>query len=362
MFKYNHYVPILKGKSGELDALANLSKEFKRKFTPLIDIPPISFVNSDDVKTLDRFTKKMITSWGNKHPFFVDLSIKSSRKNSNDTHPITYMFRYINSKMYPFSPIPTTGIIRDDTYNEAIKEIIQNYSSDVCIRLFDDDMINVDELADELKDLLTKLDTVAQKAHLLLDFRAITEKNMFDVAVTTNNIIGRLSGIEKWKTLILAASSIPEIVGKKNKIVRIPRIEFSLWKHIISKSKNNARIPSYGDYGITHPNHRVLDMKSMNISPKIRYTLEEDWLIVKGQKPQPALNRASQYQNLSKKLINMDEFMYKSFSEGDKYIANYASGEIISGDLTKWVEIDTTQHITLVSNQIANFVVSSSYF
>lgn len=96
----------------------------------------------------------------------------------------------------------------------------------------------------------------------------------------------------------------------------------------------------------------------VSISPKIRYTIDKEWLILKGQKPNPSLNRARQYQDLSNKLINMDEFMKGSFSKGDKRVVNYAAGEIISGDLTKWVEIDTIHHITLVSNQIASSVVS----
>ena len=277
---------------------------------------------------------------------------------SNANHPITYMFRYIKSKMYPFIPIPTTGIIRDDAYNEAIKEIIQKNNSDVCFRLFDDDMINVDELADELNDLLIKLNTTAPKTHLLLDLRAITEENMFDAAMTTNNIINKLSGIEKWKTLTLAASSIPEIVGERNKAVRIPRVEFSLWKHIVAKAKTIARVPSFGDYGIAHPNHIELDFQKMSPpSPKIRYTLDDEWLVLKGQSPK-TIPYKTQYRDLSRKLVELPEFMEGSFSKGDKDIENYASEKITSGKLTKWVEIDTIHHVMLVTNQIANFVVS----
>jgi len=356
-FQYNHYVPILKGKAGEFGALANISKEIKQNITPLIDIPPISFSKKEDVKRLDKITNDMITSWGVGSPFFIDiLAIKTAKQESSGSHPLTYIFQHIKSKLYPFSPIPTTGLIRDDDYNEAVAEIISINNSEICIRLFDDDMLNIEELNDDLNDLLIKLATTSSRAHLLLDFRGIFGKNMHDVAKTSTSVINNLSGITKWKTLTLAASGLPQVLGKKNEIVRIPRVEFFLWKQIICDAKKMARVPSYGDYGIVHPNHIELASQRITPSPKIRYTLDEEWLVLKGHSPKKSPNKV-QYLDLSKQLIGLAEFKGSPFSKGDKDIKDYASGQIRSGSLTKWIEIDTIHHVTLVSNQIANTVV-----
>lgn len=40
-FDHTHYVPILKGKQGELNALQDTNPKLLTKFTPLIEIPPI---------------------------------------------------------------------------------------------------------------------------------------------------------------------------------------------------------------------------------------------------------------------------------------------------------------------------------
>src|SRR5450755_3223627 len=40
-FDYLHYVPILKGKQGELNAIQHTEPKNRKRFTPLIEVPPI---------------------------------------------------------------------------------------------------------------------------------------------------------------------------------------------------------------------------------------------------------------------------------------------------------------------------------
>jgi len=40
-FDHSHYVPILKGKQGELNALQSTDPKLLTKVTPLVEIPPI---------------------------------------------------------------------------------------------------------------------------------------------------------------------------------------------------------------------------------------------------------------------------------------------------------------------------------
>ena len=43
MFTQRHYVPVLKWKQGEYQALYRLSNAVKDNLTPLLEIPPIGF-------------------------------------------------------------------------------------------------------------------------------------------------------------------------------------------------------------------------------------------------------------------------------------------------------------------------------
>src|SRR5947207_11870660 len=78
MFDHTHYVPILKGKEGEYQALSELTPTIKSKLTPLIEpIPiPYDFANEIPAKTVDEhlenFVSKIVLNWG-LDPIFFDL-------------------------------------------------------------------------------------------------------------------------------------------------------------------------------------------------------------------------------------------------------------------------------------------------
>ena len=77
-FRYDHYVPILKGKLGEFKALRELETRIKDKITPLIEAPPIplNYDTGDPSKTVDEHLDKFIPNikayWGSENPAFVD--------------------------------------------------------------------------------------------------------------------------------------------------------------------------------------------------------------------------------------------------------------------------------------------------
>jgi hypothetical protein len=169
-------------------------------------------------------------------------------------------------------------------------------------------------------------------------------------------LINRLPNISKWQTLTLAASGYPQDLSdmKRHSVFKIIRTEFALWRLVIAASKQLQRIPSFGDYGIVHPSPPELDPRTMNASAKIRYTLDEDWLILKGASLKKHPKKFDQYHDLSKNLMEMPEFMGAPFSEGDEYIEKCASFSVGSGSLTTWVWVDMTHHLTFVSQQIAN--------
>ncbi len=69
MFDDSHYVPILKWKRGEYQALLRLSEKAKDALTPLIEIPPVGwdFENSKLAKSIDehleRFGQRLHQKW-----------------------------------------------------------------------------------------------------------------------------------------------------------------------------------------------------------------------------------------------------------------------------------------------------------
>jgi hypothetical protein len=355
MFGYNHYVPILKAKDGEFGALSELPEEIKSRITPLIDI-----FNSDSKipleKRLIKIANKIERSWGNERPIFVDLfGIDLKERVLGGDHPLTFIFdllRKLNVKA-----IPLIGFDRDEAYVEAIQKTVKADNKGICIRLLTDDMEDTYELADNIESLLSDLDISYEDAHLMLDFRELKIDKIRVATGTAINVIGKIPHINNWSTLTVAASGFPGSLREIDTLSsgKLPRTDYLLWKLLIKRRKEIERLPSFGDYGIQHPDLLELDWKVIPLVPNIRYTLPDEWLIIRG-----GSNKKygwHQSHQLSKELVNMAEYYGETFCWGDNYISLCSDESVGPGNMTTWRKIGTNHHITLVSSQIANTVV-----
>ena len=138
-FDYLHYVPCLRWKQGEYQAVLRLHASTKKRFTPLIEIPEIGwdFENETKAKTIDEhlapFAKRVHDKWG-KLPCFVDLRlINPSVRLKNGIHPIKYVFDDLRKK--GCFAIPVNGIDRGKAYQQAIKSILTKDKAGVCLRV-----------------------------------------------------------------------------------------------------------------------------------------------------------------------------------------------------------------------------------
>jgi hypothetical protein len=74
MKDYHHYVPLLRLKASELDALRGLKPETKARITPLIEVLP----NNDEKKTFSKYIQARLTKLTDTCkdlPFYVDLAL-----------------------------------------------------------------------------------------------------------------------------------------------------------------------------------------------------------------------------------------------------------------------------------------------
>lgn len=356
MFDHRHYVPLLKGKAGEFGALAELSSDTKAKITPFIDVPPVT----EDWRTkkpskplgvhLTDIAKKTKVAWGVERPLFVDLFwIDLKERTENGAHPLGAMFDRLRKTNV--LGIPSTGFDRDEDYNDEAKSIIDTDRRGVCIRLLDDDMEDLASLEEQLNELRGALGVGRKSVHLLMDFREVGSGDVDRCAQVGIEVINSLSNIGDYRTVTLAASGFPGSLAKveATSTMKLPRTELSLWKKV-SAGKGLTRIPTFGDYGIAHPELLEADWRKFKLSGSIRYTLEKDWLIVKGGSIEKY--GFKQFHKLAHHLANRDEFYGAEFSWGDEYISKCAVKKTTSGNLTTWRKIGTSHHITVVGEQI----------
>jgi len=333
----------------------------KQKFTPLIQVSEFGydFEKKKEPKTIDKhiepFAKRVHDKWG-KLPCFVDLKlINPSVRLGNGVHPIKYVFDDLRKK--GCFAIPVTGTDRDKAYQQAIKSILTKDKSSVCLR------VSIEEAAKssftkDVNSLLSALNVKVDNCDLIVDLGAPNFEPLDGFSRVIQAIIKKIPYMTKWQTFSLIGTSFPNSMGGiKIGVTTIPRYEWQIYKILIDRlTKAKLRLPTFGDYAISHPDiPDDLDWRVVKPPVKIRYTIDDRWYIVKGKNYRDY--GYGQYQKLSERILNSAYYNGPTFSWGDEYIQHCANGGK-TGNLTMWVGVDTNHHIVKVTQDIASFYAS----
>ncbi len=121
-----------------------------------------------------------------------------------------------------------------------------------------------------------------------------------------------------------------------------------------SQRHSIGRLPTFGDYGITHPDQveNSAEPKFMRPTPHLRYATDNDWLIVKtrtidsgGIDALPELFRA---------LAQRPEYQCVGTSTADRWVDQVSKGSIPPGNTTTWRQHGTGRHLTVATRQLSN--------
>jgi len=363
MFTHKHYVPILKAKEGEFKALNETAATTKDSITPLMEVVdlPWDYDNDIEAKTIEdhlsKIGRKIQDNWGANRRIFVDSNQIDGRRKMSDgiTHHLIHLFNDFRGK--GLATIPTTGIERHMDYKSAVASIVSADKRGICLRLQ-----NIDLSKPNLKAIiyadLTLYSVSPEETDLVIDIQSLIGADIALVAlgiVTFTNTI--LPYLHEWRSLTVASSAFPTDLSDiaVGTISTIDRDDWNLWNLLLAAAI--ARLPSFGDYAIAHPESVDLDPRLMTISASIRYTCDKDWLILRGKSTK--LLGWGQYHALCQTLISlgMPPYCGPTFSWGDKYISDCSnpSPTVGPGNATVWRKVATNHHLEKVVSQISSF-------
>jgi len=364
-FNHRHYIPCLRWKQGEYQAVSRLTITTKRVFTPIIEIPELGwdFEEKKEKKTVNQLLtdfaqKKIYKKWGSS-PCFVDLNlIPPVERMETGIHPVRFIFDEL--RWLGCQAIPVTGLFIDSKYQQEIKNVATRDKSGVCLR------IKVEQAAkgtlkNDLDSLLSRISIKPGICDFIIDLGAPNFVPLEGFSKIIQTIISKLPYLSDWRTFTLLGTSFPEtmaVIKKGGEIV--PRYEWKLYKMLIGQLKKvGLRIPTFGDYAISHPKVLELDMRITKPSATIRYTTEDGWLIVKGENVRDEkYGKLMQYRSLSKKIVDSKYYDGPTFSWGDNFIQECADGRGKTGNLSTWRQVGTNHHIEKVIRDIASFYAS----
>jgi hypothetical protein len=382
----NHYVPILKWKRAEQSALQELGDKEKNGLTPLIELvmPTVPLYKNVGKKGEKKTIKKtqeevfaevvqkfkerkikeipeeILQSWGTK-PIFLDF---------------TLLYNGIQLKIDSLSEIASAGAdkglkiipvlnLNDDS---KIKEVIalhsQKYDHGICLRVTPSDLANIETLNKKIETLLKDFNLSRKNIDLLIDIKEIKENG--GQYLHFMNASQGIENLSEWRKYIFASGAFPDNMSecRLDEPTFLPRFD---WKNWLSLTKEKlARNPIFADYTIRNPIFREA-LQYYQPTPSIKYTLKNDWLIMKGE-----MRKNYHYLTNAKLLVEDTEYYFgDKFSWGDKKIAEKAKyyyqymkdikkGKIKEGEgkgtgrHTDWIAWGISHHLTSVINQIAN--------
>lgn len=362
----NHYIPILKGRLGEFNAVSRVDPGLADRYTPLIEFVPTGDELGEDgeptlfgvEESVRKTGERLDKYWPRSTDVIVDLHALPSVPGYYPAP--AFIDRCFQKDTTQVIPTCRPADADDSALIERLARSLDVFSDrNICIRLSDEDLDERDEpIADSLGRLISGLETSRENVDLVIDFGAITEDSVSFAARIARLVIVDLPYLDAWKSLTLAAGGFPinlDGVGAQT-VTELRRWELTMWRTLRDRLRDKLRVPAFGDYAIAYP--RQLAGVAFAPAPQIRYTTPEGWAILKGRKNNRRGN--AQFLDICQAITEHPAFT-PGLSWGDEQIAanaRFANQDPVPegarpGNAMVWRAIGTSHHLAQVISRLA---------
>jgi hypothetical protein len=344
------YVPILKGKAGELDALKLVQTRTRQAMVPLVELAPRE--EAEMPAGVASNCKKAIAKLAKSYPepvmldgglFDLDVVVDGGRG------VVGLLADTARAEGLAAQPV-----LRITDPARAMQEAADAHAADgrgLTMRLLGDDLDeDPDDLDLVLDDVLSRTGTTRPDVDLLLDTGPIDG----DVAVRGASrlivsLLRDLPNVDQWRTVTVAAGAFPIDLSQysANTLGERPRYDAQLFDRV--RTKRLPRQPDYGDYAVAHP--ELVVGVAFSPPPQLRYTVADRWLILKGRRNDPRGN--GQFHHICTVIARHPEFAGTPVGSADQRIA--AGSPAGPGDGTTWRQIGTTHHLDYVTLRLTTY-------
>lgn len=351
------YIPLLRWRQGEYEALFRLGNAQKDATLPLIEIlpPDYDFEQRKPKKSLDEhlklFGRRLGVKWAGR-PALIDAGrLDQGARMHDGRHPLSFIFDEARTALAPL--IPLTGLSRDAAYQTAVRSIALIDGRGTALRCSLAEAFDPD-FESQVAVLIQTLQVHRTEFDIIIDL----ETPAFDPQdQLVDIIIAALSGATIFnaaRSVTLMSTSFPDSLATMTHAVQhFPRREWLLYKAVIAALPVGVRRPVFGDYGIAAINFAQGDMRFMRGSPNIRYTIDDAWIIARERGAPRGSNQA--YPALCGLVTGSGAYLGAHFSAGSEYISNCQNGAVTRGNATTWKWVATNHHITKILDDLSRF-------
>ncbi len=348
------YVPALRWRMAEYQALMRLAAKAKERVVPYITIPerefdfdswqPKNTIHEHVYPFVTRYEKK----WGDRpawigvHPSIVDGVMDDGRD------ILTYVFDGL--RKFDAKAVPLIRLDAESRFQSSVAAIIGQDGQGVAIAVRLEDLMKKDAFA-RVVAMFSSLRVNEDEVDLIVD---LGEPNFepydaFSIALIT--ALRRLGDLNRFRNFVLVGTAIPETFkGIAKGQDELPRHDWLFFQTLLSKLPSGMRRPNYGDYTIVHPDFTPQDMRKIKSAGKIVYTTGKFWWVRKGGAFRG--NEGQMHEHCAV-LVRSGVFKGNDYSYGDDYIGKCAIKKAPPSSLTRWKDVAINHHMTHVLDDLS---------
>lgn len=343
------YLPILKARGGQFNAVRGVSPTARSRFAPLFDILPSPRETEKLRAYLDKIGDRIVSSWAPDRPVFVDARDFPVETEVFGRSPAVLVCELVRTHGFGVIPVTGTEVERGRDYVRNIGQVASTIGNGVCVRLEREEVEEPTTFKQSLSRTIDLLRIGDEQVDLLFDLDFVGRDSSLRLQSTILEAIQVAASMASFRNVAIAGGSIPAQLGKKDTGVvrREPRVEMQAWTQVQSIT---GRPVAFGDFGVTNPRY-VKPGKPVNVPARIRYTTYQEHLLLRTGR--------NGHADLCRELVAMEEYEGASYSVGDQRMKLAAQGFASAGSPAIWVAGDLNHHLETVSSQVWEVVVRS---
>jgi hypothetical protein len=341
-FGPNHYVPVLKVKINEKNALQCISPTLQPQIIPFLEI-----VERKPEKDVDQHLNTAFKGLAESVRAYPRCFLDAQEIAPDGPAAATEVFRRASNDGIVFTPV--TGISR----TADVAAALGHRTHGIALRLIREDF-ETGGLEAGIRTFLSRHGITPEEVDLIIDLGAVEDLIVAGVATLTEAFMAEIPNHLRWRTFTISACAFPMGMGgvDRNSHEFVNREEWIAWRnHLYARRHSLSRLPTFSDCAIQHPaGVEDFDFRRMQVSASIRYTLADNWLLIKGESTR-VTRPGAQFPALATRLVYghlRHHFTGPNHCNGCVSIKAAADGAPGFGSAGAWRRIGTIHHISMV--------------
>ena len=341
-FGPGHYVPVLKVKRGEKASLRTLTLPVRSQITPLLEI-----VERKKATTVDAHLDTAFSDLADSVREYARCFLDTREIASDGPDAAAEVFRRAAFSDVAFAPV--TGLSRTSDVAAAMSHRRHGLVLRLTRDEFDDGGLKT-----AIPGFLKSYGLSPEEVDLVVDLGAVDQLIDAGVIALTHAFLADVPDHTRWRTFTVSACAFPASMGgvDRNAHKLVERAEWIAWRDGLHANRGNlARLPTFSDCAIQHPKGvEDFDPRTMQVSAAVRYTLAEDWLLIKGESTRRT-PPSVQFPAIASRLLRGDlraHFLGPAHCPGCSSMNDAVNGAPKLGSPEVWRRLGTIHHLSSV--------------